>query len=101
MRNITVEITTKYHPEEVFDKVSSLLQSDRDLKRLDPDFSYDFCREKLAGSISSRHFKASMDIVAQGDGSRVIVTVKLPLRLALLRGPIQSKLEEKLNKLLM
>ena len=97
MPKVKVKATTSHNPEETFEKISNLLESDGDLRKLDPKYSCHFDRAGLSGLASGSQFKAHMKISEQGDGANVEIVVDLPLHLTLVKGFVQKTLQKKLQ----
>lgn len=100
MPKLSVSHKTEKDPKTVFDKVTSLLENDPGLKKLDSSYSCKFDASTLSGTASGKMFKANMKIQPQGNGSEVTIDVELPLTLALAKGMVQKTLQGKLNDIL-
>ena len=82
---------------EVFEKVTKLLENDAELKKLDSSYSCEFDQSSLSGTAKGKLFKAKMNIQDQGDSSKVTIEVDLPITLALAKGLVQKTLQKKLD----
>lgn len=100
MPKLSVNQTTDQDPQTVFNKVSSLLQNDASLKKLDPSYACEFDAKTLSGQASGKMFKAKMDIKPSGTGSVVNIEVELPFALSLAKGMVQKTLQGKLDQVL-
>ena len=98
MPKLSVEKQSSMSANEVFEKVTKLLENDSDLKKLDSSYSCDFDESSLSGIASGKLFKAKMEIQDQGDSSKVTITVDLPMTLALAKGMVQKTLQKKLDQ---
>ena len=98
MPKLSVEKQSSMTANEVFEKVTKLLENDSDLKKLDSSYKCDFDQANLSGTASGKLFKAKMEIQDQGDSSKVTITVDLPMTLALAKGMVQKTLQKKLDK---
>ncbi len=100
MPKVSITHKTDKDPKTVYDKVTSLLQNDPGLKKLDNSYVCEFDETTLSGKASGKMFKADMQIQESGGGSEVTIVVDLPMTLALAKGMVKSKLEGKLNDIL-
>jgi hypothetical protein len=100
MPSVKVSKDTNLSAQESFKRVSSLLENDSELKKLDPKYVCDFNPDSLSGSAKGSQFKANMNIAADGSGSKIEIVVDLPFHLALVKGLVQKTLEKKLEQAL-
>lgn len=100
MPKLSVSHKTEKDPQTVFNKVTSLLQNDPGLKKLDASYTCKFDAATLSGTASGKMFKASMNIQPVASGSEVTIDVELPFTLALAKGMVQKTLQGKLNEIL-
>lgn len=96
--NITRE--TSLSPQESFDKITDMLENDKELNKLDPGYKCDFDSGSLSGSAVGRQFKAKMQIKSKGAGSEVELNVDLPMTLTLVKGLVKSTLQKKVDSIL-
>ena len=100
MPKVKVESQTKHSSEEAFKKIRAMLESDGDLKRMDPSYACKFNEQSLTGTAKGGKFEANMKVVASGAGSKVEIEVSLPLLLTPVKGIVQSTLQKKLDSAL-
>jgi hypothetical protein len=97
---VIVEAKTSLSQEEAFRKVKELLQTDPDLKKMDPSCVFTFNDAKASGSAKAKMFAAEMTVLAEHAGASVKIEVDLPLMLTPAKGIVQSTLERKVAKAL-
>jgi len=85
-------------PEECFAKIQTLFENDKDIRKLDANFTCDFDEDNLCGTANSKQFKAEMEISDHSDGAEVNLVVTLPMHLALAKGVVKTMLTKKLEK---
>lgn len=97
MPKVKVESQSKHSAEETFKKIRTLLETDRDLRKMDSSYVCQFNEQKLTGTAKGGKFEADMKITAQSGGSHVEIEVSLPLMLTPVKGIVQSTLQKKLE----
>jgi hypothetical protein len=100
MPKLQVEKQSSLQPQEAFEKVTKLLQDDKELKKLDPSYACQFDPGSLKGEAKGKMFKAQMTVSGKGAGSLVLIEVDLPLALSLAKGLVQKTLQRKLDDFL-
>lgn len=100
MPSIKVEKQSQHSAGDSFKRVSKMLETDRDLKKLDSKYKCEFNEQALTGTADGSLFKAKMNIKESGAGCKVEITVDLPFHLALVKGMVQKTLEKKLEEAL-
>ena len=100
MPTVKISKTTSLGPKESFEKITKLLENDKELQKLDPGYKCDFDPENLNGSAKGKQFKADMKIETEGEGSKVELTVDLPFHLGLVKGVVQKTLQKKVDEIL-
>jgi|SRR6185437_6180348 len=100
MPSIKVEKQTELKAGESFKRISDLLNNDADLRKLDSKYKCEFNSKDLSGTANGSMFKAKMNIKESGSGSKVEITVDLPLTLALAKGMVEKTLKKKLEEAL-
>ncbi len=98
MPKVNVEHSSSMKPEEAYAKIKTFFETDPDIRRFDPKMSCQFDDSKMAGKANGSQFKADMQVQVSGAGSKVVVTVDLPLLLSPFKGKVQEVLERKLGK---
>ena len=99
MPKFKVDAKSSLSPDETFQKIKTLLESDKDLRKLD-NYVCKFDETKRTGTAKGAKFEASMNVTAQTAGSSVAIEVSLPMLLTPVKGIVQSTLEKKLSALL-
>lgn len=100
MPKVKVESQSSHSPEAAFQKIKSLLENDKDLRKMDSSYKCQFDEKSLTGSAKGGKFEADMRIVAKSGGSHVEIEVNLPLMLTPVKGVVQSTLQKKLDNAL-
>lgn len=100
MPKVNIKQNSNLNPQEAYDKVTSFLSDDSDLKKLDPSYTCDFDPKSLSGKATGKLFKANMKITEDGDGSTVEIIVDLPLHLALAKSMVEKTLTKKLGNVI-
>src|SRR5262245_22711887 len=96
MPKFTVEHSSTKAPDAAFDQVKNFLSQEHEFKKFDPKAQVQFDDAKKSCQIKGGQFKAEMNVLPAGTGSKVAVTVDLPLLLT----PFKGKVEETLKKML-
>ncbi len=97
MPKVKVESQSKYSPEETFKKIKQMLETDRDLQKLDAGYKCNFNESAMTGTAKGSKFEANMKVASTGAGSQVQIEVDLPLMLTPIKGVVQSTLQKKLE----
>lgn len=100
MPKFKVETQSKHSPQDTFQKIRGLLESDKDLRKMDSSYTCQFNETAMSGKAKGTKFEADMQVKAQGGGSVVVLDVSLPMMLTPLKGVVQSTIEKKLQSLL-
>lgn len=100
MPKVKVEAQSKLSPEEAFQKIKTLLENDRDLRKMDSGYQCIFDEGKLSGSAKGGKFSADMKVTSNAGGAAVEIEVDLPLMLTPVKGIVQSTLQKKLDAVL-
>lgn len=99
MPKFTIEHNSSHSAKETFDKIKAFT-SDEELRRFDPKMQCQFNDGAMNGSIKGSQFKAELNVLAQGTGSKIEIVVDLPMLLAPFKGKVQETLQKKLSKYL-
>jgi hypothetical protein len=100
MPKVKAESNTNRPPQETFNKIKQMLETDRDLRKFDPNLACTFNESDMTGIAKGSQFKANMKVTSQGAGSHVEIEVELPLMLTPVKGVVQSTLQKKLDSVL-
>jgi hypothetical protein len=100
MPKVKAEKTTTQSAQETFNKIKHMLESDKDLRKFDPNLACTFNESNMTGTAKGSQFKADMKVTSKGDGSHVEIEVDLPLMLTPVKGMVQSTLQKKLDSVL-
>ena len=98
MAKVKVSHISNNSPEECFKKIQKLFENDKDIRKLDANFTCDFDEDNLCGTADSKQFKAKMEISDHSDGAEVNLVITLPMHLALAKGMVKTMLTKKLEK---
>jgi hypothetical protein len=98
MPKVSIEHSTSLNPKDAFGKIKTFFETDQDIRRFDPNIKCDFNESSLSGKASGSQFKANIAVISQGQGSKIDVTVDLPLLLAPFKGKVQETIQKKLSK---
>jgi hypothetical protein len=100
MPSVKVEKQTSLSPDDSFQRISDLLSNDKDLRKLDPKYKADFNKQNRSGTADGSMFKAKLNIREAGSGSKVEITVDLPLAMFAFKGMVEKTLQKKLEEAL-
>ncbi len=100
MPKVKVEASSSASPKDAFAKIKTMLQDDKDLRKMDAGYQCEFNEASLTGSAKGSQFDAKMTVVPQAQGAKVEIEVELPFILTPVKGVVQSTLQKKLDKAL-
>jgi len=100
MPKFTIDHDSSHDSQETYKKVKEFLGKDQDIRRFDPKLQCQFDDAKQTCKINGSQFKADAQIAASGAGSKITITVDLPLMLTPFKGKVQEMLKSKLSKYL-
>lgn len=100
MPKFTIDHKSSCNQEEAYQKIKEFLANDQDIRRFDPKLQCAFNDGAKSANMKGSQFKADMAVSAEGTGSKVSVTVDLPLMLTPFKGKVQDTLQRKLAKYL-
>ncbi|MFN8792401.1 MAG: polyhydroxyalkanoic acid system family protein [Bdellovibrionales bacterium] len=95
MAKFTIDHNVKHPTDKTFEKVQKVLEGGTELKKFDPNIQCDFDPTSKTCHIKGSQFKAELKVAPAGEGSKISVTVDLPLLLL----PFKSKISESLSKM--
>ncbi len=98
MPKVSVQSLTSKSANEAYEKIKTMLETDPELRKMDPSCSFSFNQGSLSGTAKGSKFTANMKVVSQAQGSSLVtIDVDLPLLLTPVKGLVQSTLEKKLK----
>ncbi|MEK2646722.1 polyhydroxyalkanoic acid system family protein [Bdellovibrio sp. BCCA] len=100
MPKFTIDHESSQNAEEAYKKIKEFLSNDQDIRRFDPKLQCSFDDGGKKAALKGAQFKADMTVASAGAGSKVSVTVDLPLMLTPFKGKVQETLQRKLAKYL-
>lgn len=100
MPKFTIDHQSNHSVEEAYSKIKEFLSNDQDIRRFDPKLQCSFDDGSKSAALKGSQFKADMSLTSSGAGSKVSVTVDLPLMLTPFKGKVQETLQKKLAKYL-
>ena len=100
MPKITVEMSSQLSPDQTFEKLKTLFETDTDLKKLDSSYICQFNSASRSGTAKGNKFSAAMSIADKGNSSQLSLNVDIPFLFSPFKGMIQEILQKKLKKVL-
>lgn len=100
MPKFKVESKSNHSAQDTYEKIKSLLENDRDLRKMDSSYICNFNDSGLTGTAKGSKFEAEMKVAGAGAGANVEIEVSLPFMLTPLKGVVQSTLQKKLESAL-
>ncbi len=100
MPKFTIDHSSSHNQTEAYAKIKEFLSNDQDIRRFDPKLQCTFNDGAMSCKMNGAQFKADMVVSSVGEGSKVVVTVDLPLMLTPFKGKVQETLQRKLAKYL-
>ena len=100
MPKFTIEHQSSHKADEAYGKIKEFLNNDQDIRRFDSKLECSFNDGQRSGQMKGSQFKADLQVHDAGAGSKVSVTVDLPLMLTPFKGKVQETLQKKLAKYL-
>lgn len=100
MAKFTVDHESSKTPQDAYTRIKEFLSNDQDLRRFDSKLQCYFNDDEMAANLKGGQFKADMTVAAISTGSKVSITVDLPLMLTPFKGKVQETLQKKLAKYL-
>lgn len=95
MAKFTINHDVKQPVDQTFETVQKILSKGDELKKYDPKMQCTFDAASKTCKIKGSQFNADLKIDSSGEGSKIAVTVDLPLLLM----PFKGKISESLVKL--
>ena len=101
MPKFTIDHQSSKNPQEAYAQIKEFVMNDQDIRRFDPKIQCSFDDGKMCAKMNGSQFKADLEVgSAAGAGSKILVTVDLPLMLTPFKGKVQETLQKKLTKYL-
>ncbi len=100
MPKFTIDHISSHSAQDAYKKIKEFLSEDQDIRRFDPKLQCSFDDAAMSAGLRGSQFKADMAVLSAGAGSKVEVTVDLPLMLTPFKGKVQDTLQRKLAKYL-
>lgn len=100
MPKFTIDHSTSLATPEAFVKIKEFLGHEEGIRRFDPKVQCQFNDSNHSCSIKGSQFNAELKILAENSGSKVSVTIDLPLMLTPFKGKVQETLSKQLKKYL-
>lgn len=100
MPKFTIDHHSTHKAEDAYNKIKEFLSNDEDLRRFDSKLECFFNDMSMIANLKGSQFKADMVVVTVATGSKISVTVDLPLMLSPFKGKVQETLQKKLAKYL-
>jgi hypothetical protein len=100
MPKFTIDHLSSHDAEVAYKKIKEFLSSDEDIRRFDPKLQVLFNDGSKTCNMHGMQFKAEMLVAEAATGSKVVITVDLPLMLTPFKGKVQETLQRKLAKYL-
>lgn len=100
MPKIHVDHATSLPLTDAIAKIRDFFENDADLKKIDPNIKFEFDSKSNQGRVNGSQFKAAIGLESVGKGSKVQVTIDLPLLLTPFKGKVEETLQKKLKKYL-
>jgi hypothetical protein len=100
MPKLTIDHNSQLPADDAFLKIKTFFETDKDIRRFDPNLKCEFDQGSMSGKALGKQFKADIAVKSQGPGSSVQVIVDLPLMLTPFKGKVQETIEKKLNQYL-
>ncbi len=102
MPKVKIQKTLPVQAEKLFAAVQEVLITDKEIKALEPQLK--ICDHKVSGDcisakISGSRVEGSFSITPDKEQSIINIELKIPLMLAPFKSLVQSKIEEKLDKI--
>lgn len=98
MPKFTVEHQTATDTKDTFIKLKDFFTKTEEMKKFDPKVECSFNDNAQSCQLKGSQFKADVQVVAQGQGSKINITVDLPLLLSPFKGKVQEGLLKMLKK---
>lgn len=101
MPKVKVESNSKHSPEDTYQRIKSLLENDKELRKMDSTYKCQFNDAQMSGTAKGGKFEANMKVTSNSSvgsgGAHVQIEVDLPLMLTPVKGLVQSTLQKKLE----
>lgn len=92
MAKFNLDHNVKHPTDKTFETIEKALKDGSILQKYDPKIQCSFDKATKSGKINGSQFKADLKVVPNGDGSKITVSVDLPLLLMPFKGKISESL---------
>lgn len=99
MAKINFEYSTKLSVDESFSKLKDFIQDNADLQQLDK-YNCEIDENSRKITAKGKKFEANLEVLQEGDASKVTFHIKLGLMLSPFKAVAEEKLTKKIAKLL-
>jgi hypothetical protein len=100
MPKFSIDHLSSHNAEIAYQKLKDFLSNEDEIQRFDPKIQVQFNDGEMCCILRGSQFKAEMAVATSGTGSKVQVTVDLPLMLTPFKGKVTETLQRKLAKYL-
>ncbi len=97
MPKFKVECDSKHSIKDTFGKVKTFLDTDADIKKLDPGAKITYNEQLLTGNAKGSKFDAEIKVLSRENGAKVEIEVSLPMLLIPIKGMVQASIQKKLK----
>jgi hypothetical protein len=98
MPKFTVDHPSTLPANDALAKIKTFFENDQDIRRIDPKIQCRFNESELKGDVTGSQFKAQVKVNPDGAGSKISVTIDLPLLLTPFKGKVEEMIKKKLGK---
>ena len=98
MPKFSIDHSSQLPAAEAFQKVKSFLETDGDLKKLDPKINFVFDPGKRQGTAKGSMFSAELKVESHEKNTHVEISVDLPFALMMIKGMVTKTLSQKLDE---
>lgn len=100
MPKFNIDHQSNHTVDAAYQKLKDFLSNEDEIRRFDPKIQIQFDDGAKCCTLKGSQFKAEMAVASSGTGSKVQVTVDLPLMLTPFKGKVTETLQRKLAKYL-
>jgi len=100
MPKVSVDHKSSISAPEAMVKIKVFFETDPDLRKIDSKITCSFKEGETKGHVTGSQFKAEVQVLAEGQGSKINVVIDLPLILTPFKGKVEETVRRKLSKYL-